>query len=206
MESYPLSLQVKADTNPEAAIDGMVPDFRDSRKKEFLVLRSSNFSITEALMMVGATSQEYNTWKSSDPVFADWAVNHIWELQHSWGTEVLMARFKRCVFLQLSIDSDVLAKRAYDPDSMTPADREDARAAAQRYNAQSIAAMVKIMDPGYNERRPERAPMQVELSVNVGLSDIEQYAERKAQARKLLQTFTDSSHHVDIIDAESVVT
>jgi hypothetical protein len=185
----PLHMQVVAQTSKEALVNNMLPDFRDGRKKEFLALRSANYSITEALAAVGAVTQEYNTWKKNDPVFADWAVNHVWELQHNIGTEVLLARFKRCVFLQLSIDTDVLAKRASDPEKMTPDEKMDARAAANRYNAQAIATLMKALDPSVGQEAPAQAPVTFHLQVDVGLNDQEQYAQRKVQARSLLRTF-----------------
>lgn len=173
----------------EKLVDGMLPDFRDMRKKEFLVLRSSNFSVSEALAMCGATGQEYNLWKSNDKVFEDWAINHIWHLQNHIGHEVLLARFKRNVFLQMSIDTEVLAKRAYDPENLTDDERQDARAAANRYNAQSIAAIFKVLDPAVGQDMPQQAPVQVNLNVDVGLADIDQYTRRKTQAQQLLQQF-----------------
>jgi len=192
MTEIPLHMQVVSNGSKETVVDGMVPDFRDNRKKEFLVLRSANYSISEALAAVGAVSQEYNGWKNNDPLFADWAINHIWDLQHNIGTEVLLARFKRCVFLQLSIDSEVLAKRAFSPDEMTAEDKIDARAAATRYNAQAIATIFKVLDPRIGEEPVEKPAATIHLQVDVGLNDIEEYQHRKIQAKKLLQSFTET--------------
>ena len=201
MTEIPLHMQVVSNGSKETVVDGMVPDFRDHRKKEFLVLRSANYSISEALAAVGAVSQEYNGWKNNDPLFADWAINHIWDLQHNIGTEVLLARFKRCVFLQLSIDSEVLAKRTFSPDEMTAEDKIDARAAATRYNAQAIATIFKVLDPRIGEEPPEKPAAIIHLKVDVGLNDIEEYQHRKIQAKKLLQSFTETGGVV--IDGET---
>ncbi len=180
-----------------ATVRNMLPNFTDGRKTEFLVYRAARFSITEALRVLSVTTPTFNDWLQ-DPVFYEWTNKHLFYLQSHIGAEVLKARFMRNAFLTMAIDSDLLSQRAMDPESMTKEDREDARDAAKRYDASKIVQMLKVLDPDLEKPR-EVGDVNLELHVNVELSERDSVVEKRAQAKKLLETFTSSARQT-IID------
>lgn len=180
----------------------LLPDFKDHRKVDFLVLRSVNFTTTEALAAMEVPHYEYEHWIAYDEVFKKWALGNVRYIQHHVAAELLRATFMRNVFLQLGIDDKLLKMRAFTPDEMSPYEREEAKEAGKRYTAANVAAMLKVleMESEKDGRAKEGTKIVVEIS---GSSEyVEEVTVRRANARKLADQFRTKKH---VVDVDSIV-
>lgn len=175
----------------QAAVSGL-PQFRDVRKTEYLVLRGVHFSHEEALQVVGINEGQYNVWIEVDDLFNSWASGRsLRELQYSIGPDVLRARFTRNVFLQLQIDNEVLTKRVFAKESMSDEDRKEAFEASKRYSAPNIAALMKVLDrPDEDGKGGGGGNQPVEVKVYLDGKEVVSVEARNAASQKLLEQFT----------------
>ena len=195
--------KIGSQTSDEEVVKSILPNFSDSRKVDFLVLRSVNFTTEEALKVVKIEKSVYEGWRVYDPVFVEWESVNLRQLQQHLGSEVLRAQFMRCVFLQLAIDSNLLQRRAFEPGTLDGEDRADARAAAKRYTAANIASMMRVLEPVSDNGPGSGKSMKIELTVDLEGSDIDSHIGKKVAARKLLAQF--SVNKTEIIEADGQV-
>lgn len=187
----------------EQAIKSLLPSFDDPRKVDYLVMRSVNFTQAEACAVLEIHNSEYTGWLEYDPEFSDWEKTRLRTLQRNVGAEVLRATFMRCVFLQLAIDTQTLKKRFFDPDKMNKEDREDARDALRRYNASSIQAMERTLDPGKEDGPGTGKDIHVDLKIHVTEGDAQAVVNKRAAARSLLDQFSRGEDpRANIVDGE----
>lgn len=185
----------------EQAVKSLLPAFRDTRKVDYLVLRSVNFTQPEACVVLGVSPSEYVGWLEYDPEFKDWETRQLRHLQRSIGAEVLRASFMRCVFLQLAVDTQVLKQRLFEPDLMDKQDREDARDAMRRYSAANIQAMEKTLNPDKEDGPGSGKDIHVDLKIHVSEGDAADVVSKRAAARSLLDQFSRNDPK-DVIEGE----
>ena len=204
MDKSPALLSINPNLSEDKLVETSLPHFDDPRKTDYLVMRAVSFSHEESLRLLNVTGVDYNGWTVYDPTFAYWEGVNLRQLQRNLGAEVMRARFMRCVFLQLSIDSDILTKRAFEVDDMSDADRADAREAGKRYGAGNIAAMLKALEPERDDGPGTGKVIKVDLSVTVSDAEVEAHMARKVGARQLLARFSANSEQFIDVDGKVI--
>lgn len=171
------------------ALKSAVPMFNNPKKTEYLVLRSVSFTHEECLKLLDAGRDEYSGWLSEGDEFGVWAVGSgMLHLQQGVGERVLRSKFLRNVFMQLSIDSRAMTKKAMEM-PMTSEEMKDARDASGRYSAQNIVAMMRALD-GASEDDRRQAPQVVQINIEVDKETAQRYGDKKILSQHLLDKFT----------------
>lgn len=182
------------------AIKSLVPDFEDSRMRDYLTLRGFNFSHEEGMKALFVTEGQFSLWLMV-PEFKTWLQRDLRKLQRRFTSELLRAQFMRNAFLTMQIDSQVLAKRAFNPEELTPQEREEVKEASKRYTAQTLAAFERVTDDE-NEGR-EAGQYNFSIKVDTGATEVEVHAQKVVKARKLWQNFIQKDPEAMVIDGET---
>lgn len=187
-------LKIIAPNDEIQALKAAVPRFDNPKKTEYLVLRSVSFSHEECLKLLDSSSAEYSGWLSEADEFGIWAVGSgMLHLQQGVGEGVLRAKFLRNVFMQLTIDSRVMTKKAMEM-PMTDDEQLDARDASKRYSAQNIVSMMRALDGDQDEKV---APQVVNIQIDVDHEVAQRYGDKKIMSQHLLEKFTKKSVVLD---------
>ena len=202
IENLPAPYRLKSTTDEETLARALLPNFRDPKKTDYLVLRSVCFTHEEALRAIKIPQAYFEGWTTYDEDFRFWANENLRNLQKGIGNAVLRAQFMRNVFLQLHIDQEVLAQRAFERGSMDSDDREDAREAGRRYSASNIASMLRVLE---DDKIGGSKTVRIELEVDVSEGEAEAYLNSRVRAKKLLKDMEVQLETDRVLDAESRV-
>jgi len=100
--------QLPAETAEESIPRSLVPWNRDDDRSRYLGLRSSGFTLREALGLIGKAKSTLSAWRH-DPVFLD-LENRLPELRKELAMEYASLEFLRNYRLVLEVDHRVLRK------------------------------------------------------------------------------------------------
>lgn len=185
-----MSMQVtKVDAwDSESAINSLIPEFDTPQKQEFLFYRACYFNIVECFQLARINRSLFRQWMNTDPDFAYWYKNKLFEIQKHVGPKLVKLQFIRNMTLSLRVDSEILQTAAFDGvEGLTEREADILDKAQSRYKAADLAALVRALDEEDHGGIPET---QVNVTFTVPGREVISEEARRAGLRQLLDDFT----------------
>lgn len=172
------------------------------RKADYLGYRACGFSVRTACDLVPVAYKTVLGWRKSDPDFAEFESNRLYELQKNIGPDILRLEFLRNFKLALKGDHEVLRKAALlglDHGVVTMVDGEEVaqlgltnrefeylKTIRKHYGPQDLLALHKALEP---EAEPQDEGMLGRVVVIVNNEIVEGEVARQAAGKALLNQF-----------------